>query len=61
MAITTHVEVRCYRFVCPSCGMGDAELGHLVTHDEVHCMVCLIDDEQHVILRRWLVEEPEQA
>ena len=53
------VEVRCYRFSCPECGMGDNELGHLVTADEVHCMVCLIDEQQHVVLRRWFVEDAE--
>ena len=37
--------------------MTDAELGHLATADEVHCMVCLVDEERHVVLRRWLVED----
>ena len=56
----TTVELRCYRFVCPECGMGDAELGHLGAPDEVHCMVCLIDEQRHVILRRWFVEPAAQ-
>ncbi len=59
MAGPTHIEIRCYRYVCPECGMSDGELGHLATQEEIHCMVCLIDDQKHVILRRWLAEEPD--
>ena len=59
MPKSTHVEIRCYRYICPDCGMSDVELGHLATLDEVHCMVCLIDDDRHVILRRWHMEEME--
>jgi ribosomal protein S27E len=29
------------RFQCPNCGMGDAEFGHLMNEDDVHCIVCL--------------------
>ena len=57
MSKITHVEIRCYRYACPECGMTDTELGHLATDDEIHCMVCLVDDERHVVLRRWLVED----
>ena len=49
-------EIRCFRFTCPDCGMTDAELGHLATVDEVHCMVCLIDENRHVVVRRWITE-----
>ncbi len=55
--MTTRMELRCYRFTCPECGMTDRELGHLATQEEIHCMVCLIDEERHVVLRRWFVEE----
>ena len=51
----TRVEL--FQFVCPECGMGDAELGHLTTAEEIHCVVCLIDEERYVRLRRWLAEE----
>ena len=46
-----------FRFVCPDCGMSDRELGHLSAIDEIHCIVCLIDEDRHVRLRRWLAEE----
>ncbi len=59
MTSFTRVEVRCYRYTCPECGMTEAELGHLATADEVHCMVCLVDEQRHVVLRRWLVEVAE--
>jgi hypothetical protein len=36
----------------PECGMSDKELGHLATADEVHCLICLIDDQRHIVLRR---------
>ncbi len=51
------VEVRCYSYTCPECGTGDAELGHLATDEELHCMVCLIDEDRYVRLRRWLAED----
>ena len=45
-----------YSFVCPECGMGDTELGHLIAVDDIHCVVCLIDEDRHVRLRRWTAE-----
>ena len=54
---TKRVHVQLYRFTCPDCGMGDTELGHLTTADELHCVVCLIDEDRYVRLRRWLEEE----
>ena len=57
MSRVSHLEIRCFRYACPECGMTDEELGHLGTADELHCMVCLVDEERRVILRRWLVEE----
>jgi hypothetical protein len=55
------VEVVFFRFTCPDCGMGDIELGHLLTVDEIHCMVCLTEDGQHVKLRRWVAEEVDET
>ena len=46
-----------YCFFCPECGMGDGELGHLGGDDDIHCVVCLIDEDRYVRLRRWLAEE----
>ncbi len=57
MTEATRVTLQLYRFTCPECGMGDAELGHLTTSDEIHCVVCLIDEDRYVRLRRWLAEE----
>ncbi len=57
MTTATHLEIRCFRYICPECGMTDQELGHLAAADDVHCMVCLVDDERHVMLRRWLVKD----
>ena len=54
---TKRVTVQLYQFVCPECGMGDAELGHLTNGDDIHCVVCLIDEDRYVRLRRWLADE----
>lgn len=54
---TPRTSLHVYRFQCPDCGMGDAELGHLLPADELHCVVCLIDEDRYVRLRRWLAEE----
>ena len=51
------VEIHVYKFICPDCGMGDAELGHLAGQDDIHCTVCLIDEDRYVRLRRWLDDE----
>ncbi len=61
MAREAKLEVRCYRYVCPECGMSDTEVGHLASADEVHCFVCLVDEERHVVLRRWHIEEEEEG
>lgn len=45
-----------YSFMCPDCGMSDTELGHLVAVDDIHCVVCLIDEDRYVRLRRWVAE-----
>jgi hypothetical protein len=57
MSARLAVEVRCYRYACPECGMTDVEVGHLATEDEVHCFVCLVDEQRHVVLRRWHVDD----
>ena len=54
---TTRVRLHVYQFVCPDCGMSDAELGHLAGQDDIHCVVCLIDEDRYVRLRRWLAED----
>ena len=41
------------------CGFGDHEVGHLVTPDEIYCVVCLEEDGRLVRLERW--EETDQA
>jgi late competence protein required for DNA uptake (superfamily II DNA/RNA helicase) len=45
-----------WRYRCPECGVGDEELGHHATADLIWCEVCL-EDNRHVRLRRWPVEE----
>jgi hypothetical protein len=49
-------SVRCWHFHCPACGAGDGEFGHFATDDEVHCLVCLEEENRFVVLRRWLAE-----
>ncbi len=56
-----HVDHPGYSFICPECGMGDVELGHLTPVDELYCVVCLVDEDRYVRLRRWLAEEAEQT
>ena len=51
------LEIRCFHFVCPDCGLSDAELGSLAAAGEIHCIVCLNEEERHVILRRWHAED----
>jgi hypothetical protein len=46
-----------WQFHCPDCGFGDAEHGHLLTAQEIYCVVCLEEDGRHVRLQRW--ETPE--
>ena len=55
----TKDELQLFRFRCPECGISDEELGHLVAHDDAHCMVCFMDDGRIVRLRRWA--DPEVA
>jgi hypothetical protein len=46
-----------WQFHCPECGCGDSEHGHLLTAQEIYCIVCLEDEGRHVRLRRWEVIE----
>lgn len=50
-----------WQFHCPECGFGDTEHGHLLTAQEIHCIVCLEEDGRYVRLRRWEVREVEDA
>ena len=50
-----------YMFLCPECGMSDTEIGHLSAANDLHCVVCLIDEDRYVRLRRWLAETDEPA
>jgi hypothetical protein len=52
MKMPPRAELRCYHFICPKCEMSDRELGHLATADEIHCLVCLIEEQRQVVLRR---------
>ena len=45
------------RFQCPNCGMGDAELGHLMDEDEVHCIVCLEELGRLIRVECWLEDQ----
>ena len=33
-----------WQFHCPECGFGDGEHGHLLTAEEIYCMVCREED-----------------
>ena len=57
MSARLSVEMRCYRYACPDCGMTDVEVGHMATEDEIHCFVCLVDEQRQVVLRRWHVDD----
>jgi hypothetical protein len=49
-----------WKFHCPVCGFGDGEHGHLLAAHEVHCVVCLEEEDRYVRLRRWEVVEVEE-
>ncbi|MBV9556047.1 MAG: hypothetical protein JO254_03105 [Pseudolabrys sp.] len=49
-----------FHFWCPECGFGDAEFGHLLTADEIYCVVCLEETQTHVRLHRWPPEDAVQ-
>ena len=41
------------RFQCPNCGMGDAELGHMMNEDDVHCILCLQELGRLIKVECW--------
>ena len=43
-----------WEFVCPEWGFGNSELGYLASDDEIYCVVCLEENDRHVILHRWI-------
>lgn len=61
MASTVLTVVRFWHFHCPECGMGDQEFGHLAEAHDIHCEVCLVDQDRHVRLRRWLADDESAA
>jgi hypothetical protein len=50
-----------FRFQCPECGLGDYEVGHLVVHDELVCVVCLEEQGRRVTVRCWEECAPTEA
>ena len=53
--------VRFWHFHCPECGVGDHELGRLGEAHEVHCVVCLVELDRPIRLRRWPADEATHA
>ena len=49
------------RFQCPECGMGDQEVGHLVTEAEMYCVVCLEEQNRQIRIQWWEEVEGSQA
>ena len=49
------------RFQCSNCGMGDAELGHLMDEADVQCLVCLEELGRLIRIERWEEGERDQA
>ena len=45
-----------WHFQCPECGMGDFELGHLATDQELFCEVCMEEQSRLILLERWPTE-----
>jgi hypothetical protein len=50
-----------WRFQCPECGLGDHEVGHLVSRDDVYCVICFEEDARQVRLRKWEETEADHA
>ena len=48
-------------FQCPRCGLGSYEVGHLVSDDEVFCVVCLEEEGLQIRLQRWEETADDQA
>jgi hypothetical protein len=49
------------RFQCPECGMGDQEVGHLLTEPEMYCIVCLEEQGRQICVQYWEEGEDAQA
>jgi hypothetical protein len=49
-----------WSFHCPECGVGDRELGHMLTAHEIYCVVCLDEIGRQVRLHRWEAVEVEE-
>jgi hypothetical protein len=48
-----------WQFQCPDCGFGHFEVGHLVSEDEIYCVVCR-EAGRLVRVRVWETIEVEQ-
>lgn len=46
-----------WHFHCPTCGMGDFELGHLAQDQELLCEICREEGRGDVLLQRWPSDE----
>ena len=55
MMITKQTDIPLWHYVCPQCGLGNAETGYHATAHMTYCEVCL-EDDQHVKLKRWPVD-----
>ena len=57
MAAVLDSKIGFWHFQCPECGMGDQEFGRLAEAPDIHCEVCLEDQGQAVVLRRWPADQ----
>jgi hypothetical protein len=48
-------------FQCPECGLGHHEVGHLVTQDDIYCVVCLEEHGRPIRLHCWVEEADQDA
>ena len=53
MTAVSPSTIRFWHFQCPECGMSDLEFGHPAEAHDIHCEVCLEDQDRTVNLRRW--------
>ena len=49
------------RFQCPECGLGDHEVGHMVSEGEIYCIVCLEEQGRQIRVECWEEAEADQA
>jgi hypothetical protein len=45
----------------PECGFGNHELAHLVTANEIYCIVCLEEQRRQIRVEYWEESELAQA